>query len=107
MIKTKDKVYIIGGSKFILKPPDEFTIDEQDTLNEYFARLESNGNIISGSYSSDDIRNILDMILLPKGKTNIKDVAGKAKQKTILEVLKDFFLQTAVLGFSIKKYLNR
>lgn len=107
MIKTKDKVYLIGGSRFALKPPDEFTIDEQDTLNEYFARLETNGNIISGSYSSDDIRNILEMILLPKGKTDVRNVAGKAKQKTVMEVLKDFFLQTAVLGFNIKKYLNR
>ncbi|MCF8263609.1 MAG: hypothetical protein K9I99_03800 [Melioribacteraceae bacterium] len=95
--EVEEKKYEINEKTFILQT--DFTYDELDWLNSVLDRLQGKGNEVRGSFTRDEIKKTLKLILRCEDGTAFGDVDfGKTKETLAVKIIADFFLMKAILG---------
>jgi len=94
----EEKIYVIAGVKFKLRPELDYDIDESEELSKLQRILFSpSQNIIAGEFTGNDMERFLQLVLVPAESKPLPEGFSfrRAKEKVQLEVW-SFFLLTRI-----------
>lgn len=96
--------YEISGKNFLMHTDQSW--DEIEEIENLFERLQTGSKEIKGTYTRDEIKRALSLILKRTNgsKNNIEDF-GKASPQQSVQIIADFFLSLAVLNIITENIL--
>ena len=100
----EEKIYVIDGVKFKLRPELDYDIDESEELSKLQRVLFSpSKNIIAGEFTGNDMERFLQLVLVPEGNKPLPEGFSfrRAKEKVQLEVWSFFLLSRIKSGVNI------
>ncbi len=104
-IKLLEQSYSVNNKKYILQ--NDFTFEELDWLDVVYNRLTPNNadgkNEIKGSFTRDEIKKTLKILLKTADGSNFTDEDFlKTRESMCVKIIADFFLWRAVLGYTMQ-----
>jgi len=104
-IKLEQYSYNINGKLFLQE--SDFSYKELESLNKAYDKLSGEKNIISGSFTREEIEKVLIILLKDENNNALThEDFITIKEGTQVIILANFFLQRAVLGNIIQKNLK-